>query len=135
MRKRATAASSGFALSAISNVSAASSLAALARAREAGGEALAGEALRVARETYEKEEVTSAQVQSATLYTNVLKWYAGTLNPAFNPNAFKHLEVTGKDGAPLASAPMIIDARSLPDDQREAVREALLALRAKQINQ
>jgi hypothetical protein len=101
---------------------------ALARAREDGGEALAGEALRVARETYEKEEVTSAQVQSATLYTNVLKWYAGTLNTSFNPNAIKHLEITGKDGAPL-NAPVVIDARSLPDDQREAVRQALLAMR------
>jgi hypothetical protein len=100
----------------------------LARAREDGGEALAGEALRVARETYEKEEVTSAQVQSATLYTNVLKWYAGTLNTAFNPNAIKHLEITGANGAPL-NAPVVIDARSLPDDQREAVRQALLAMR------
>ena len=101
---------------------------ALARAREAGGEALAGEALRVARETYEKDEITSAQVQSATLYTNVLKWYAGTLNTSFNPNAIKHLEITGANGAPL-NAPVVIDARSLPDDQREAVRQALLAMR------
>jgi len=100
----------------------------LARARNDGGESLAGEALQVARETYAKEEVTSAQVQAATLLTNVLKWQAGVLNTSYNPNAIKHLEITGANGAPL-NQPVIIDARSLPDDQREAVRQALLAMR------
>jgi hypothetical protein len=100
----------------------------LARARNDGGEALAGEALQVARDTYAKEEVTSAQVQAATLLTNVLKWQAGVLNTSYNPNAIKHLEITGANGAPL-NQPVIIDARSLPDDQREAVRQALLAMR------
>ena len=105
-----------------------------ARGREASGEFMAGEALRVARETAGNPDVTSAQVQAATLHVKTLQWYSTAMNRVFNANAVRQLEVTGKDGAPL-NQPLVIDARSLPDEQREAVREALRALQAKQINQ
>jgi hypothetical protein len=104
-----------------------------ARGREASGEFMAGEALRVARETAGNPDVTSAQVQAATLHVKTLQWYSTAMNRVFNANAVRQLEVTGKDGAPL-NQPLVIDARSLPDEQREAVREALRALQAKQIN-
>ena len=105
-----------------------------ARGREASGEYMAGEALRVARETAADPGVTSAQVQAATLHVKTLQWYGTAMNRLFNQNAVRQLEVTGAGGSPLG-APVVIDARSLPDDQREAVREALRALQAKQINQ
>ena len=105
-----------------------------ARGREASGEFMAGEALAVAREIAGKPDVTSAQVGAATLHVKTLMWYSTAMNRLFNQNAVRQLEVTGANGAPLGQ-PMVIDARSLPDDQREAVREALRALQAKQINQ
>ena len=105
-----------------------------ARGREASGEFMAGEALAVAREIAGNPDVTSAQVGAATLHVKTLMWYSTAMNRVFNANAVKHLEITGANGSPL-NQPMVIDARSLPDDQREAVREALRALQAKQINQ
>ena len=105
-----------------------------ARGREASGEFMAGEALAVAREIAGNPGVTSAQVGAATLHVKTLMWYSTAMNRLFNQNAVRQLEVTGANGAPLGQ-PMVIDARSLPDDQREAVREALRALQAKQINQ
>ena len=81
------------------------------------------------------EKLTSARVGAARLLVESMRWWSERLAPAqFADQSRQRIELTGANGSPL-NQPMVIDARSLPDEQREAVREALIALRAKQINQ
>lgn len=92
-----------------------------------------GEALRVSRDLMAQPEIDSARVGAARLLTDTLKWYAERLNPGSYEKK-QAIELTGANGGPMQlQQHVIVDARALDSDSRDALRAALVAAQTKQL--
>jgi hypothetical protein len=104
-----------------------------ARARIGLADYAFGEALRVSRDLMAQPEIDSARVGAARLLTDTLKWYAERLNPGSYEKK-QAIELTGANGGPMQlQQHVIVDARALDSDSRDALRAALVAAQTKQL--